>query len=212
MRELLSKYEFPGDDIPIIRGSALKALEGDKGELGAQAIMKLMEAVDSYIPQPARDVDKPFLMPVEDVFSISGRGTVATGRVERGQVKVGEEVEIVGIKATTKTVVTGVEMFRKLLDEGQAGDNVGLSAARDEARGDRARAGVGEAGVDHAAHEVRGGGVRADEGGGRAAHAVLQRVPAAVLLPDDGRDGSGDAAGGDGDGDAGRQRAAGRSS
>jgi elongation factor Tu len=125
VRELLSKYEFPGDDIPIIRGSALKALEGDKGELGAPAIMKLMEAVDSYIPQPTRDVDKPFLMPVEDVFSISGRGTVATGRVERGRIKVGEEVEIVGIKATTKTVVTGVEMFRKLLDEGQAGDNLG---------------------------------------------------------------------------------------
>ena len=125
VRELLSKYEFPGDEIPIIRGSALKALEGDKGELGAQAILKLMEAVDSYIPQPTRDVDKPFLMPVEDVFSISGRGTVATGRVERGRVKTGEEVEIVGIKATTKTVVTGVEMFRKMLDEGQAGDNLG---------------------------------------------------------------------------------------
>jgi elongation factor Tu len=125
VRELLSKYEFPGDDIPIIRGSALKALEGDKGELGAPAILKLMEAVDSYIPQPTRDVDKPFLMPVEDVFSISGRGTVATGRVERGRIKTGEEVEIVGIKATTKTVVTGVEMFRKILDEGQAGDNLG---------------------------------------------------------------------------------------
>jgi elongation factor Tu len=125
VRELLSKYEFPGDEIPIIRGSALKALEGDKGELGAAAILKLMEEVDRYIPQPTRDVDKPFLMPVEDVFSISGRGTVATGRVERGRVKVGEEVEIVGIKATTKTVVTGVEMFRKLLDEGQAGDNIG---------------------------------------------------------------------------------------
>jgi elongation factor Tu len=125
VRELLSKYEFPGDDIPIIRGSALKALEGDQGELGAPAVLKLMEAVDSYIPQPTRDVDRPFLMPVEDVFSISGRGTVATGRVERGRVKTGEEVEIVGIKPTTKTVVTGVEMFRKLLDEGQAGDNVG---------------------------------------------------------------------------------------
>jgi len=125
MRELLSKYEFPGDDIPIIRGSALKALEGDAGELGAQAIVKLMEAVDSYIPQPKREVEKPFLMPVEDVFTISGRGTVATGRVERGKIKVGEEVEIVGMKATAKTVVTGVEMFRKLLDEGQAGDNLG---------------------------------------------------------------------------------------
>jgi elongation factor Tu len=125
VRELLSKYEFPGDQIPIIRGSALKALEGDPSEIGEGSIGKLMEALDSYIPQPQRDVDKPFLMPVEDVFSISGRGTVATGRIERGKVKVGEEVEIVGIKATAKTVVTGVEMFRKILDEGQAGDNVG---------------------------------------------------------------------------------------
>jgi elongation factor Tu len=125
VRELLSKYEFPGDEIPIIRGSALKALEGDPGELGEQAIMKLIEAVDSYIPQPVRALDKPFLMPVEDVFTISGRGTVATGRVERGKIKVGEEVEIVGMKPTVKTVVTGVEMFRKILDEGEAGDNVG---------------------------------------------------------------------------------------
>ena len=125
VRELLSKYEFPGDDIPIIRGSALKALEGDAGELGAGSVQKLMDAVDNYIPEPKREVDKPFLMPVEDVFSISGRGTVATGRVERGKIKVGEEVEIVGIKPTTKTVVTGVEMFRKLLDEGLAGDNIG---------------------------------------------------------------------------------------
>ena len=125
VRELLSKYEFPGDEIPIIRGSALKALEGDPGELGAGSIQKLMDAVDNYIPEPKREVDKPFLMPVEDVFSISGRGTVATGRVERGKIKVGEEVEIVGIKPTTKTVVTGVEMFRKLLDEGLAGDNIG---------------------------------------------------------------------------------------
>jgi elongation factor Tu len=126
VRELLSSYDFPGDDIPIITGSALKALEGDKSELGEESIMKLMEAVDSYIPDPQRDIDRPFLMPVEDVFSISGRGTVATGRVERGVVKVGSEVEIVGIKETTKTVVTGVEMFRKLLDQGQAGDNVGI--------------------------------------------------------------------------------------
>jgi len=125
VRELLSKYEFPGDEIPIIRGSALKALEGDPGELGAGSIQKLMDAIDNYISEPKREVDKPFLMPVEDVFSISGRGTVATGRVERGKIKVGEEVEIVGIKATTKTVVTGVEMFRKLLDEGIAGDNIG---------------------------------------------------------------------------------------
>jgi elongation factor Tu len=125
VRELLSRYEFPGDDIPIIRGSALKALEGDEGELGEPSILKLMDAVDSYIPQPVREIDKPFLMPVEDVFTISGRGTVATGRVERGRIKVGQEIEIVGISPTQKTVVTGVEMFRKLLDEGEAGDNIG---------------------------------------------------------------------------------------
>jgi elongation factor Tu len=125
VRELLSKYEFPGDDIPIIRGSALMALENKSPELGAQAILKLMEAVDSYIPQPTRPKDKPFLMPIEDVFSISGRGTVVTGRVERGIVKVGDEVEIVGLKDTTKTIITGVEMFRKLLDSGEAGDNIG---------------------------------------------------------------------------------------
>lgn len=123
LRELLSKYEFPGDDIPIVRGSALKALEGD--DAGKKSIMDLMAAVDSYVPTPERDKDKPFLMPIEDVFSISGRGTVVTGRIERGQVKVGEEVEIVGIRDTSKTVVTGVEMFRKLLDYGEAGDNVG---------------------------------------------------------------------------------------
>jgi len=125
IRELLSSYDFPGDDIPIIKGSALQALNGEQGELAEPAINALMDAVDSYIPQPERAIDKPFLMPVEDVFSISGRGTVATGRVERGIVKVGEEVEVVGIKATAKTTVTGVEMFRKLLDEGRAGDNIG---------------------------------------------------------------------------------------
>jgi elongation factor Tu len=125
VRELLSSYDFPGDDIPIVKGSALCALEDRNPELGHDAILKLMEAVDSYIPQPKRDVERPFLMPVEDVFSISGRGTVVTGRVERGVVKVGEEVEIVGIRPTVKTVVTGVEMFRKLLDQGQAGDNIG---------------------------------------------------------------------------------------
>lgn len=126
VRDLLNKYGFPGDTIPIIKGSALKALEGDKGPLGAEAINKLMEAVDSYIPQAAREIDKPFLMPVEDVFSISGRGTVVTGRIERGIINVNDEIEIVGLRATQKTVVTGVEMFRKLLDQGQAGDNVGL--------------------------------------------------------------------------------------
>ena len=125
VRELLSKYDFPGDEIPIIQGSALCALEGRNPELGHDSVLKLMDSVDSYIPQPERPVDQPFLMPVEDVFSISGRGTVATGRVERGAVKVGEEVEIVGLRPTAKTVVTGVEMFRKLLDQGQAGDNIG---------------------------------------------------------------------------------------
>ncbi|MGL4527159.1 MAG: elongation factor Tu [Aestuariivirga sp.] len=125
VRELLKSYQFPGDDIPVVRGSALMALEDKNPELGEQAVLKLMEEVDKYIPQPARDKDKPFLMPIEDVFSISGRGTVVTGRVERGIVKVGEEIEIVGLKATTKTVVTGVEMFRKLLDQGEAGDNIG---------------------------------------------------------------------------------------
>jgi elongation factor Tu len=126
VRELLAKYDFPGDDTPIITGSALKALEGDKGEYGEESIVKLTAALDEYIPQPARALDKPFLMPVEDVFSISGRGTVATGRIERGVVKVGEDVEIIGLKDTVKTVCTGVEMFRKLLDQGQAGDNVGI--------------------------------------------------------------------------------------
>jgi elongation factor Tu len=125
LRELLSFYEFPGDDIPIIKGSALCALEGTKPDIGHDSILELMKAVDAYIPQPERATDRPFLMPIEDVFSISGRGTVVTGRVERGIVKVGEEVEIVGIKPTVKTVVTGVEMFRKLLDQGQAGDNIG---------------------------------------------------------------------------------------
>ena len=126
VRELLSKYDFPGDDIPIVKGSALKALEGDKGDLGEGSILKLAEALDSYIPEPKRAIDGPFLMPIEDVFSISGRGTVVTGRVERGIVKVGEEIEIVGLRPTVKTTCTGVEMFRKLLDQGQAGDNVGV--------------------------------------------------------------------------------------
>jgi elongation factor Tu len=126
VRELLSSYDFPGDDTPIIVGSALKALEGDEGEQGAESIVKLVAAMDDYIPEPEREVDQPFLMPIEDVFSISGRGTVVTGRVERGVVKVGEEVEIVGIHPTTKTICTGVEMFRKLLDQGQAGDNIGV--------------------------------------------------------------------------------------
>ena len=126
VRDLLSSYDFPGDDLPIVKGSALKALEGDQSEIGEPAILRLADALDSYIPTPERAIDKPFLLPIEDVFSISGRGTVVTGRVERGIVKVGEEIEIVGIKPTTKTICTGVEMFRKLLDQGQAGDNVGV--------------------------------------------------------------------------------------
>jgi len=126
IRELLSKYEFDGDNAPVVRGSALKAMQGDESEIGEGSIMKLMEALDEYVPMPERDVDKPFLMPVEDVFSITGRGTVGTGRIERGQIKVGDAVEIVGIRETGKSVVTGVEMFRKLLDSGMAGDNVGL--------------------------------------------------------------------------------------
>jgi len=135
VRELLTKYEFPGDTIPVVRGSALKALEGDTGEIGEGSIMRLMEACDTAIPEPVRAIDKPFLMPVEDVFSIKGRGTVATGRIERGIVKVSEEVEIIGFAETKKTVVTGVEMFRKILDEGRAGDNVGVllrGVAKDE--------------------------------------------------------------------------------
>jgi elongation factor Tu len=126
VRELLSKYQFPGDDTPIVRGSALKALEGAAGELGAESVVKLVAEMDRYIPTPVRVIDKPFLMPIEDVFSISGRGTVVTGRIERGIVKVNDEIEIVGLKPTTKTTCTGVELFRKLLDEGQAGDNVGV--------------------------------------------------------------------------------------
>jgi elongation factor Tu len=126
VRELLSKYKFPGDEIPVVKGSALKAVEGDTGELGEQAILKLVEALDNYIPLPQRQVDRPFLMAIEDVFSIQGRGTVVTGRIERGTVKVNDEVEIVGLRETQKSTVTGVEMFRKLLDQGEAGDNVGV--------------------------------------------------------------------------------------
>ncbi|MBI3952331.1 MAG: elongation factor Tu [Candidatus Doudnabacteria bacterium] len=126
IRDLLTKYQFPGKDTPIIRGSALKALEGDSSELGEPSITKLVEALDTYIPEPVREVDKPFLMPIEDIFSIEGRGTVVTGRIERGQIKVGEEIEIVGLRATSKTVVTGIEMFNKSLDEGRAGDNAGV--------------------------------------------------------------------------------------
>ena len=204
VRELLSAYEFPGDDIPVVQGQALKALEGDPE--WEKTVLELMEAVDSYIPTPERDIEKPFLMPVEDIFTIQGRGTVATGRVERGKVKVNETVEIVGIRPTQKTVVTGVEMFKKLLDEGVGGRQRWFVAARSGAQGHRARAGDLEAGLDHAAHEVQGRSLCVDEGRRWTAHAVLYRLPAAVLLPHDGRDGSGALAGRSGDGDAGRQR------
>src|SRR3954466_9977338 len=146
VRELLSSYQFPGEEIPIVRGSALCALEGTKPELGHDAVLKLMKAVDEYIPQPERPKDQPFLMPIEDVFSISGRGTVVTGRIERGVVKVGEEVEIIGIRPTSKTVVTGVEMFRKLLDQGEAGDNVGCLLRGVERAGVERGQGLGKAG------------------------------------------------------------------
>ena len=167
VRELLSSYDFPGDDTPIVTGSALKALEGEDSEQGIQSVMKLIDEMDAYIPQPERDTDKPFLLPIEDVFSISGRGTVVTGRVERGIIKVGEEVEIVGIKETTKTVCTGVEMFRKLLDEGRAGDNVGVllrGTKRDEVERGQVLAHVGTI-TPHTKFEAEVYILSKDEGG-----------------------------------------------
>ena len=202
VRELLTQYDFPGDDVPVIRVSALKALEGDAE--WTPKILELMDAVDNYIPEPERPIDKPFLMPIEDVMSITGRGTVVTGKVEQGQVKVGEEIEIVGLRATQKTVVTGVEMFRKLLDEGRAGDNIG-ALLRHEEGGRRARPGPGQAGVHHPPHELRGERLRAHQGGGRPPQAVLQQLPSAVLLPDHRRDRFHHPPRGDGDGHARRQ-------
>jgi elongation factor Tu len=196
VRELLSKYQFPGDDTPIIRGSALKALEGEDSELRHAVDPEAARRVRLVHPEPKREIDKPFLMPVEDVFTITGRGTVTTGRVERGMIKVGEEVEIVGFKPTVKTVVTGVEMFQKLLDEGRGGRQHRRAAARREARGRRARPGALQAGLDHPAQELQGRGLRPQEGRGRPPHAVLQRLPAAVLLPHDRRDRRLHAAGG----------------
>ena len=202
MRELLKTYEFPGDDIPVVRMSALKALQGDPE--GVAGVTKLMEALDSYIPMPQREIDKPFLMPIEDVFSISGRGTVVTGRVERGKVKVGEEIEIVGFKPTEKKVVTGVEMFRKLLDEGVAGDNIGV-LLRGVEKTTSSAARCWPSRLDQAAHEVQGRGLHPVEGRRRPSHAVLQRLPPAVLHPDDRRHRHAPSAGGRRDGDAGRQ-------
>jgi len=167
IRELLSSYDFPGDDMPVIRGSALCALEGREDAIGRDSILKLMEAVDTFIPEPKRDIDKPFLMPIEDVFSISGRGTVVTGRVERGIVKVGQEIEMVGIRDTTKATVTGVEMFRKLLDEGRAGDNVGVllrGVARDDVERGQVLAHVGTV-KPHTEFECEAYILSKDEGG-----------------------------------------------
>ena len=206
VRELLDTYEFPGDDIPIVKGSALAAMNGENPEIGESAIRELMSQVDSYIPQPERPVDQPFLMPIEDVFSISGRGTVVTGRVERGVINVGDEIEIVGIKDTRKTTCTGVEMFRKLLDRGEAGDNIG-ALIRGIDRNDVERGQVlckpGSV-TPHTKFKAEAYILTKDEGG--APHAVLHQLPAAVLLPHDRRDGGVPAAGGHRDGDAGRQR------
>ena len=204
VRELLSKYEFPGDDIPIVTGSALKALEGD--EDAKAKIIELMEAVDSYIPEPQRDIDKPFLMPIEDVFTITGRGTVVTGRIEQGKIESGNEVEIVGIhEKIEKTVVTehgDVQQDARLRTGGR---QRGCAPPRNEARGDRARPGSGQAGLDHAAHALQRRGLRPLEGRGWPPYAVLRRLPAAVLLPHDGRDRRDQAPGRPGDGHAGRQ-------
>ena len=206
VRELLSDYDFPGDDTPIVTGSALKALEGDESDIGIPSILKLVEALDEYIPTPERDTDKPFLMPIEDVFSISGRGTVVTGRIERGIVKVGDELEIVGIHDTTKTTCTGVEMFRKLLDQGEAGDNVGV-LLRGTKRDDVERGQVlAKPGTITPHTKFRSRSVCPEQGRRRASHAVLQGLPSAVLLPYDRRDGRGGTAGRRRDGDAGRQR------
>src|SRR5450631_227612 len=204
LRELLSFYEFPGDDIPIIKGSALCALEGTKPEIGHDSILELMNAVDAYIPQPVRATDRPFLMPIEDVFSISGRGTVVTGRVERGIIKVGEEVEIVGLKDTVKTVVTGVEKFRKLLDQGQAGDNIGAllrGTKREEVERGQVLCKPGSV-KPHTKFKAEAYILTKDEG---SSHPVLHQLPAAVLLPYHRRDRRRASARGHRDGDAGRQ-------
>ncbi len=201
VRELLSSYDFPGDDLPVIRGSALKALEGD--EAADAGIDALMEAVDDYMPVPERDVDKPFLMPIEDVFSISGRGTVVTGRVDRGMVKVGEEIELVGFSDTTKKVVTGSRDVPEAAGSRDRRATISGCCCAGWRRRRGAWAGAGEAEVDHAAHEVQRRSVCADEGRGGPAHPVFQWVSAAVLSADDGRDGGGDVAGRCRDGDAG---------
>ena len=189
LRELLTHYGFPGDEIPIVRGNSLAAYNNPADPAANKCIGELLDAVDAYIPEPTREVDKPFLMAVEDVFSIEGRGTVATGRIERGMIKVGEEVEIIGFSPDPrKTICTGVEMFNKTLDSGSGRRQRRLPAPRHQARGHRARPGDGQARLDHPAHQFRGRGLRPVEGRRRAAHAVLQRLPAAVLLPHHRRD------------------------
>ena len=206
VRELLSKYEFPGDDIPIIKGSALMALEGKRPEIGHDAILKLMDAVDDYIPQPERPMDQPFLMPIEDVFSISGRGTVVTGRVERGIVKVGEEVEIVGIRPTAQDDRHRRRNVPQAARSGRGGRQHRRAAARHRARRRRARPGSVQARLGHAAHQVQGRGLHPDQGRGRPSHAVLHQLSSAVLLPHHRRDRHRPAAGRHRNGDAGRQR------
>ena len=204
VKDLLNEYDFPGDDTPIIKGSALKALEGD--EDAKAAILELADALDSYIPEPERDLDKPFLMPVEDIFSITGRGTVATGRIEQGIVNTGDEVEIVGINDTTED---GRHRRRDVPQEprpGPGGRQRRLPAPRHQARGDRARPGALQARLDHAAHQVQVRGLLPEEGGGRSPHAVLLGLPASVLLPHHRRHRGREPARGHGDGDAGRQR------
>ena len=189
VRELLTKYNFPGDDTPVIRGSALKALEApdDPADPAYAPIQELMDAVDSYIPTPERAVDKPFLMPVEDVFGIKGRGTVATGRIERGIVKVSDEVEIIGVKATRKVVVDRRRDVQEAARRGPRRRQRGPPAAGHRARGDRARPGHGQGRLDQAPHHVQGPGLRPDQGGGRPAYPVLQRLPAPVLPAHDRR-------------------------
>ena len=207
VRELLSEYGFPGDDLPVVQGSALAALEAGGEGSAAACIQELMDAIDEYIPEPERDIDRPFLMPVEDVFSITGRGTVATGRIERGIVRKGETVEIVGMGEDRKTVVTGVEMFRKLLEEGQAGGQRGVVAAGGREDGDSAGAGSGEAGFDHAAHEVQGGGVRSKQGrGGAGTRRFSTGTGPQFYFRTTDVTGGGEAAGRGRDGDAGGQR------
>ena len=204
VRELLTSYQFPGDDLPVVRVSALGALNGEaKWE---KTIDELMAKVDEYIPVPERAIDKPFFMPIEDIFSIQGRGTVVTGRIEQGICKVGEEMEIVGFQDTRKTVVTGVEMFKKLLDEGRAGDNVGLLLRGIEKNDVERGQVIAKPGSIKPHRKFKGEVYVLSKEEGGTAHAVLQWLSAAVLLPDDGRDGSGEAAGRHGDGDAGRQR------